>query len=57
MKKHHRYRPGLLALREIRRYQQSTECLIRRTPFNNLLGKYPKNIEYVLTDLELLPCQ
>ena len=34
MKKPHRYQPGLLALREIRRYQQSTECLIRRTPFN-----------------------
>ena len=34
-KKPHRYRPGLLALREIRRYQQSTECLIR-TPFNKL---------------------
>ena len=37
MKKPHRYRPGLLALREIRRYQQSTECLIRRTPFNKLI--------------------
>ena len=37
MKKPHRYQPGLLALREIRRYQQSTECLIRRTPFNKLI--------------------
>ena len=36
IKKSHRYRPGLLALREIRRYQQSTECLIKRTPFNKL---------------------
>ena len=26
-----------MALREIRRYQQSTECLIRRTPFNKLI--------------------
>ena len=24
-------------LREIRRYQQSTECLIKRTPFNKLI--------------------
>ena len=28
IKKPHRYRPGLLALHEIRRYQQSTESLI-----------------------------
>ena len=37
IKKPHRYQPGLLALREIRRYQQSTECLIKRTPFNRLI--------------------
>ena len=37
IKKPHRYRPGLLALREIRRYQQSTDCLIKRTPFNKLI--------------------
>ena len=34
IKKPHRYCPGLLALREIQRYQQSTDCLIKRTPFN-----------------------
>ena len=27
----------MLALRKIRRYQQSTECLIKRTPFNKLI--------------------
>ena len=37
IKKPHRYRPGLLALREIRRYQQSTESLIKKTPFNKLI--------------------
>ena len=37
VKKPNRYCPGLLALREIRRYQQSTECLIKRTPFNKLI--------------------
>ena len=37
IKKTHRYHPGLLALQEIRRYQQSTESLIRRTPFNKLI--------------------
>ena len=37
IKKLHRYCPGLLALREICRYQQSTDSLIRRTPFNKLI--------------------
>ena len=37
IKKPHRYQPGLLALREIRIYQQSSVCLIRRTPFNKLI--------------------
>ena len=37
IKKPHRYRPELLALREICRYQQSMDCLIRRTPFNKLI--------------------
>ena len=37
IRKSHRYHPGLLALREICRYQQSTDSLIRRTPFNKLI--------------------
>ena len=37
IKKPHRYHPGLLALQEIRRYQQSTVSLIRKTPFNKLI--------------------
>ena len=28
-----RYRPGTMALREIRKYQKSTELLIRKLPF------------------------
>ena len=36
IKKHHRYRPGMVVLREIRRYQKSTECLIKRSPFQKL---------------------
>ncbi|KAG8441402.1 hypothetical protein GDO86_006950 [Hymenochirus boettgeri] len=31
VKKPHRYRPGTVALREIRRYQNSTELLIRNS--------------------------
>ena len=37
IKKPHRYCLGLLALHEICRYQESTESLIRRTPFNKLI--------------------
>ena len=32
-KKPHRFRPGTVALREIRKYQKSAERLIRRAPF------------------------
>jgi len=32
-----RYRPGTVALREIRRYQKSTELLIHRLPFQRLV--------------------
>ena len=32
-----RFRPGTLALKEIRRYQKSTELLIRKLPFQRLV--------------------
>ena len=37
VKKPHRYKPGTVALREIRRYQKTTELLIRRLPFQRLV--------------------
>jgi histone H3 len=37
LKKPHRYKPGTVALREIRRYQKSTELLIRKLPFQRLV--------------------
>ena len=37
VKKPHRYRPGTVALREIRKYQKSTERLIRKLPFQRLV--------------------
>ena len=37
VKKPHRYRPGTVALREIRKYQRSTELLIRKMPFARLV--------------------
>ncbi|KAK9894239.1 histone-fold-containing protein [Cystobasidium minutum MCA 4210] len=36
-RKAHRFRPGTVALREIRRYQRSTELLIRKLPFQRLV--------------------
>lgn len=33
----HRFRPGTVALREIRKYQKSTELLLRKLPFQRLV--------------------
>ena len=41
VKKPHRYKPGTVALREIRRYQKSTELLIRKLPFQRLVSLIP----------------
>lgn len=48
VKKPHRYRPGTVALREIRRYQKSTELLIRRLPFQRLVREIAQDYK---TDL------
>jgi histone H3 len=37
IRKPHRYRPGTVALREIRRYQKSTDLMIRKRPFQRLV--------------------
>ncbi len=37
IKKPHRFRPGTVAAREIRKYQKSTELLIRKLPFQRLV--------------------
>ena len=39
-----RYRPGTVALREIRRYQWSTELLIRRAPFDCLIKELVQDL-------------
>jgi len=36
-RKKHRYRPGTVALREIRKYQKSTDLLIRKLPFSRVV--------------------
>lgn len=35
--KKRRYRPGTVALRQIRKYQKSTESLVRKLPFQRLV--------------------
>ena len=48
VKKPHRYRPGTVALREIRRYQKSTELLVRKLPFQRLVREIAQEFK---TDL------
>jgi histone H3/H4 len=42
-----RYRPGTNALKEIRKYQMSTELLIRKTPFQRLVREILDNNWYL----------
>ncbi|XP_065204002.1 uncharacterized protein LOC135834093 [Planococcus citri] len=46
--KHRRYRPGTVALREIRKYQKSTDLLIRKLPFQRLVREIAQDFK---TDL------
>ncbi|KJA15675.1 hypothetical protein HYPSUDRAFT_148776 [Hypholoma sublateritium FD-334 SS-4] len=50
VKKPHRYRPGTVALREIRRYQKTTELLLRKLPFQRLVRgiaqEYKTNLRF-----------
>uniref|UniRef100_A0A1I7Z6S2 Histone domain-containing protein n=1 Tax=Steinernema glaseri TaxID=37863 RepID=A0A1I7Z6S2_9BILA len=48
VKKPHRYRPGTVALREIRKYQKSTELLIRKLPFQRVVREIAQDFK---TDL------
>ena len=43
-KKPHRYRPGTVALREIRRYQKFTELLLRKLPFQRLVWELAQDL-------------
>ena len=44
IRKPRKYRPGTVALREIRRYQKSTELLIRKIPFQRLVREIVHNL-------------
>jgi histone H3 len=45
VKKPHRYRPGTVALREIRKYQKSTDLLIRKLPFSRLVREIAQDFK------------
>merc|ERR1719198_831433 len=45
LKKIHRYRPGTVALREIRRYQKSTDLLVRKLPFQRLIREIAQDFK------------
>ena len=45
-KRRHRYRPGTVALREIRRYQKSTDLLICKLPFERLVREILLDVEF-----------
>ena len=44
VRKPRRFRPGTVALREIVRYQKSTELLIRKIPFQRLLREISQEV-------------
>jgi histone H3 len=45
VKKPHRYRPGTVALRDIRKYQKSTDLLIRKLPFQRLVREVSQDFK------------
>jgi len=44
-RKMHRFRPGTVALREIRKYQKSTDLLIRKLPFQRLVREIAQDLK------------
>jgi histone H3 len=45
VKKPHRYRPGTVAICEIRKYQKNTDLLIRKAPFQRLVKEIATNLK------------
>ena len=55
VRKRRRYRPGTVALREIARYQKSTELLIRKIPFQRLVREVVQDLVYNKKELSFPP--
>ena len=51
VKKRYRYRPGTVALKQIRQYQKSTELLIRKLPFQQLVREIASDSEIITSPL------
>ena len=47
-RKKRRYKPGTVALREIKRYQKQTEMLLPRAPFQRLVRQICHNFDHEL---------
>ena len=45
LKKPHRYRPGTVALHEIHHYQEPTELLLRKMPFQRLVQEIAQDFK------------
>ena len=58
VKKAHRFKPGTIALREIRKYQKSTDLLLRKLPFQRIVKEitqqYKNDMRYRSSALEAL---
>ena len=52
-KKHHKYRPGTKALMEIRKYQKTTDLLLRKLPFSRAVRKIAEELNNNNDTLEL----
>ena len=51
VKKRYRYRPGTVALKQIRQYQKSTDLLIRKLPFQRLVREIACDSEVIKSPL------
>ena len=51
VKRHYRYRPGTVALKQIRQYQKTTELLIRKLPFQRLVREIASDSEIITSPL------
>lgn len=58
VRKTHRFRPGTVALRQIRRYQKSTDLLLRKLPFQRLVRElasdYCDDVRFQASAIEAL---
>jgi histone H3 len=45
VKKPHRYRPGTIAICEIRKFQKNTDLMIRKAPFQRLVKEIATNFK------------